>query len=182
MGTALTISRSTVSLNLGGGVAVSGVGATFDITNTYIYRNGDENSSAFGGLSLSFAMAGTNRLAFNTIVDNKAATGSAGIFCSAASFQAPNNLIARNALAGSPTAVGAQTAGMCMYPTSKVQPDVTDLAFVDPEAPAPFIYKLTATSSAIDQATTPVPIDVDFDGDTRPQGPAKDMGADEYKP
>lgn len=180
-GGTLTIARSTVSLNLGGGISIGGVGATFDITNTFIFRNGDENASTFGGLSLSFAMPGTNRLAFNTIVDNKAATGSAGVFCSAAGFQAPNNIVARNALAGSTTATGAQTAGGT-YPTSKVQADIVGLAFVDPEAPAPFNYHLTATSSAIDQATTPVPIDVDFDGDVRPQGPQKDIGADEYKP
>jgi hypothetical protein len=181
-GGTLTIARSTVSLNLAGGISIGGIGPVFDITNTYVFRNGDDNSSTFGGLSLSFAMPGSNRLAFNTIVDNKASNGSAGIFCSATGFAASNNIVARNALAGSTTAPGAQTSGMCMHLTSKIQPDVTDLAFVDPDAPAPFIYKLTAASSAIDQATTPVPIDIDNDGDVRPQGAAKDVGADEYKP
>jgi hypothetical protein len=35
-------------------------------------------------------------------------------------------------------------------------------------------------SSAIDQATTPSPVVIDADGDARPQGAQKDIGADEY--
>jgi hypothetical protein len=41
-------------------------------------------------------------------------------------------------------------------------------------------YKLKAGSTAIDAATTAVELSVDNDGDSRPQGPQKDIGADEY--
>jgi len=179
---ALTLSQSTVSLNLGGGVSVDGLNATFDITNMFIFRNGDQNGSTYGGVNLNFAAAGSNRLAFNTIVDNAASVNSAGVICSAPTFQAPNNIIARNSLAGSPAGPNAQKSGACSYPTSLIQADVAEIAFVDPDAPAPFVYKLKPTSTAIDRATTSVSVTVDNEGDARPLGVEKDIGADEYKP
>jgi hypothetical protein len=124
---------------------------------------------------------GLNRLAFNTIVDNDAKANSGGVICNLATFVGPNNIIARNTLAGSASDPKAQTSGACMYPTSKIQTDVLGLAFQQPDAP-PFSYKLLTRSTAIDQATTAVPIDVDNEGDHRPQGPEKDIGADELKP
>ncbi|MEJ7598451.1 MAG: choice-of-anchor Q domain-containing protein [Kofleriaceae bacterium] len=181
-GGTLTVRQSTISANQAGGIAVSGVGATFDITNSYIFRNGDNSGSAFGGLNLGIAVAGTNRLAFNTIIDNEAAINSGGVACNVATFVGPNNIIARNQLAGSTTGVNAQTSGPCTYPTSKVQSDVAGLAFEHPDVPAPFSYKLTTGSTAIDQATTAVPIEIDHEGDPRPQGTAKDIGADEVAP
>jgi hypothetical protein len=98
-----------------------------------------------------------------------------------ATFMGPNNIIARNTLAGSATDPAAQTSGACTYPTSRIQSDVNGLAFQQPDT-SPFSYKLLAGSSAVDQATTAVPIDVDNEGDHRPQGPEKDIGADEFKP
>lgn len=181
-GGALTVSRSTVNGNRGGGIAVAGNGVSFDITNTFIYRNGDGSESTFGGLNLGVAVAGTNRLAFNTIVDNQSSINSAGVICAVPTLLAPNNIVARNAVAGSTTATAAQvSANGCQYPTSKIQSDAAGLTFVDSEAPAPFNYHLAAGSSAIDQATTPVDVAVDIDGDVRPQGAQKDIGADEYK-
>lgn len=182
-GGSLTVSQSTISNNQGGGISASGGGVTFDITNTLIFRNGDDSTSMFGGLNIGITTAGSNRLAFNTIVDNQAVIGSGGIACGLTAFMAPNNIIARNSLAGNTGSASAQvTAGGCGYPTSKIQPDVNGLAFVHPDVPGPFSYKLMAGSTAIDQATTPVAVDVDNEGDTRPQGAQKDIGADEYKP
>lgn len=179
----LTISQSTVSGNMGGGISVSGIGTAFDITNTFIFKNGDGSSSGsmFGGLNLGITVAGSNRLAFNTIVDNAAINNSGGVICNVATFMGPNNIIARNTLAGSATDPAAQTSGACTYPTSRIQSDVNGLAFQQPDT-SPFSYKLLAGSSAVDQATTAVPIDVDNEGDHRPQGPEKDIGADEFKP
>jgi parallel beta helix pectate lyase-like protein len=180
-GGALIVAQSTVSANDGGGISVSGGGAMFDITNSFIFRNGNKSTSIFGGLNLQFVVAGTNRLAFNTIVDNDAASNSGGIICNA-TFAAPNNIIARNALAGSPAAPNAQTSGACTYPTSKTQADMIGLAFEHSDPPGVFSYKLLTGSTAIDGATTAVDIAVDNEGDARPQGPQKDIGADEYKP
>ncbi len=181
-GGTLTVTQSTLSGNAGGGIAVTGVGATFDITNNFIFRNGDQDMSAFGGLNLGITMPGSNRLEFNTIVDNRAAIASGGVICGVATFSAPNNIIARNSVAGSTTAPGAQTSAGCAYPTSRVQNDVSGLGFIDPEAPAPFDYKLTGVSNVIDQATTPSTVVIDYDADARPQGGQKDIGADEYRP
>lgn len=177
----LTIARCTISRNTGGGVSVSGAGTTFDITNSFVFRNGDNSASLLGGLDLRVVAAAANRLAFNTIVDNETSIGAGGVSCAVPAFAAPNNIIARNSLAGSTTATSAQTSGACTYPTSKTQADVTGLGFEHPDVPAPFSYRLTAGSTAIDQATTPVAIDVDNEGEARPQGSQKDIGADEYR-
>jgi len=180
----LTIARSTVSLNPGGGLSIGGVGPVFDITNTYIFRNGDENSSTFGGLSLDFAIPGTNRLAFNTIVDNRANLGAAsagGVFCDAASFVAGNNLIFRNT-GGSTTT--AQTFGNCTYGNSFVvaAPAADNTPQFKHPNTTPFDYHLTAeTPTTIRDAAGSCSI-VDHDGYQRPFGGACDLGAAEYHP
>ena len=178
VGGTLRVEQSTVSGNAGGGISVSG--GTFDITNSFIYRNGNQDNSTFGGLNLGVAVATGNRLEFNTIVDNRAAINSGGVVCNVATFAAGNNIIARNTLGGIATDV-AQESGDCTYPASRVQNDVTGLGFVSPEPPAPFNYHLQAGSMAIDQGTSPSTVAVDVDGDVRPQGGQKDLGADEYK-
>jgi len=183
VGGSLALSRSDVALNFGGGISATGVGVSFDITNNFIYRNGDPDGGTFGGLTLGIAGAGSNRLEFNTIVDNRSAINSAGVVCNATAFAAPNNIIARNVLGASSTAPGAQvTPSGCTFPTSKIQSDVLGLGFVDPEAPAPFDYRITSTSTVINQALTASTIVIDRDGDVRPIGVQKDIGADEFKP
>jgi hypothetical protein len=62
-----------------------------------------------------------------------------------------------------------------------IQDDVANLAFEHADVPAPFSYRLLSGSTAIDHAITSVPVDIDNEGDTRPQGPQKDIGADEYR-
>jgi hypothetical protein len=182
-GGSLTLSQSDVAQNTGGGVSVSGVGVTFDITNNFIYRNGDPDNGTFGGLSLGIAVAGTNRLEFNTIMDNRAAINSGGVVCNATAFAGPNNIIARNVLGMSTTAPGAQASpNGCTYPTSRMQDDASGLAFVDSEAPAPFDYRLMGSSNAIDQALTPSTVTIDHDGKPRPIGSQKDVGAFEFRP
>jgi hypothetical protein len=182
-GGSLTVSQSTVSSNTGGGISISGAGVMFDITNSFIVRNGDELNGTFGGLSLGIAAPGNNQLEFNTILDNKAAVNSAGVVCNVPAFMAPNNIIARNNLAGSTTAPGAQTTiSGCTYPSSRIQNDITGLIFEHPDPPGSLSYKIMPGSSAIDQATTPSTVNIDHDGDDRPQGQEKDIGADEYRP
>ncbi|NVB82673.1 MAG: right-handed parallel beta-helix repeat-containing protein [Kofleriaceae bacterium] len=181
-GVSLTMSRSLVSINRGGGISISGT-SSFDITNNFIFRNGDPDASMFGGVNIGVATPGVNRFEFNTIADNRSSPGTiraGGVLCDIPGFAGGNNIIARNAVGGSTTVTNAQTLGQCTYPTSKIQADVTDLAFVSADA-APYNYKLTAGSSAIDQATTSSSINSDYDLDVRPQGGQKDIGADEYK-
>jgi hypothetical protein len=46
---------------------------------------------------------------------------------------------------------------------------------------APYDYHIMDSSKAIDMATTMSNVSNDFDGEFRPQGPQKDLGADEYR-
>jgi hypothetical protein len=155
-GATVTVSQSTISGNQAGGISVTGVGTTFAITNNYIFRNGDQDMGIFGGVNLGIATAGTSRFEFNTVVDNRAASGatrSGGLICDIVGFSAPNNIIARNSVGGSTTAPTAQTLGACTHPTSRVQSDISTLNFLSPDN-APFSYKLMSGSSAIDTAQT----------------------------
>ena len=176
----LTVTRSTILNNTGGGIYL-GVN-TFDITNTFIARNGT-SSSLHGGILLSATQGATSRFAFNTVVDNNIQqTGvySAGVFCDIAAFTAPNNILARNYVNGNPGAANSNHAGQCAFPSSVDETSVTNLNFQSPDQ-GPYDYHLTAGSVAIDQGTTAMAVDIDVDGDHRPQGAAKDQGADEYK-
>jgi len=125
----------------------------------------------------------SSHLEFNTIVDNNAKTGTGstgGISCGSTTLVTANNIIARNMVAGVPTATDAQTYGDCTFLTSKVQNDVTGLE-LENVSTVPYVLKIGPTSTAKDAATTASTVIVDFDGDERPQNGQKDIGADEYK-
>ena len=167
-GGSITVAQSTISGNQGGGI--SAMNATFDITNNFIYRNGNSTGTTTGGINLSSSAAGGNRLELNTIVDNEisaSTTSSGGLVCDIAGFSASNNIIARNFVNRSAVVANANTIGQCMHLSSKVVTDLAELKFAAPDMP-PFNYHLMAGSTAIDAATTPSTITVDADGDVRP--------------
>lgn len=175
----LKVSQSTISGNIGGGITI-GPGATFDITNCFIFKNGNETTANVGGVNLGALGAGSI-FEFNTVVDNEsrntaAATG--GVFCDIPGFVASNNIIARNFVDNVPNQSNSNTFGQCGHSTSKIASNVTGLSFLSPDE-APYDYHIQRGSSAIDQATTPSTLAVDFDGEVRPQGDARDQGADE---
>jgi hypothetical protein len=181
-GGTLAISQSTLSANTGGGISVSN--ATFDITNNFIFRNGNATTATVGGASLAPVAAGASAFSFNTVVDNSIQNSSAlagGVFCDTAGFAAVNNIIMRNFVNNEANRNNSNTSGLCTHPTSLIAPAATAAKFVSPDD-NPYNYHLTAGSSAIDAATTSSTIAVDADGDLRPQGAQKDIGADEYKP
>jgi hypothetical protein len=157
----VTIDRSNFTLN---GTGASLDGGLFTVTNTYVVRN-----SGYG-IDLYSTVSG-NKVEFNTVVDNATTTASAGINCNLMTPAAfPNNLIARN---------GTPTAGTnCTFPGSIiVDTDISALKFNQPDI-APYDYHITAGSLAIDMATVSA-MDHDFDGDARPKGAGRDVGADE---
>jgi hypothetical protein len=177
-GGTLTVGQSTVSGNQGGGITATG-GTTFDITNCFIFRNGNSTTATVGGASL--AGTGGSVFEFNTIVDNQIGNSgvlAGGVFCDTAGFVAGNNIIARNFVNNDANLVNSNTSGLCTYPTSAISPSVSGLNFVSPDN-APHNYRIMRGSIAIDQATTPSTLSVDVDGDPRPQGAARDQGADE---
>jgi hypothetical protein len=180
----LVLHQSTVSNNAGGGITINGAAAHFDISNTFVFRNGNISSSVVGGARLvQFANDGMNRFEFNTIVDNHIATNSTnagGVTCDTNGFVTANNIIARNDVNGDTTLSNANILGVCNFATSFVGTSATELDFVNPDA-APFDYRIQSGSVAIDQGTTPSPVDVDHDGQHRPARANKDEGAFEVQ-
>jgi hypothetical protein len=181
-GGTLRVSRSTISNNNKGGISASG-GVTFDITNCFIFWNGDDTAD-IGGVSLTGTPVGASVFSFNTVVDNRIRNtdfSAGGVLCDIPSFDASNNIIVRNFRNNMSGQSNSNTAGQCMQLTSTVMSAVSPLKFVSPDS-TPYNYHLKQGSSAIDQATTPSTLAVDIDDDFRPQGNARDQGADEVVP
>jgi hypothetical protein len=154
-----TIERSTAASNAGDGFSADA--GVYVIRNVFAYRNGRAGIDLFGnpGSAIEFCTA-----ADNTEV---------GITCgnAAGGFAFPNNIAARN---------GQDTQTGCTYPGSIVSTSVNGLNFKSSET-APYDYHITAGSIAIDAATQST-VATDFDGDMRPQGAQRDVGADEFVP
>jgi hypothetical protein len=147
------------------GAALQFDSGSLSLTNSFIVRNG-------GGIDF-YSVSTTNQIEFNTIADNGSAV--AGLSCNLSNSQlsAPNNLFARNA----PNTFGTK----CTLPSSlSVDNDISAVHFKNPDA-SPFDYHLTSGSLAIDAATLST-IEHDFDGDARPNGAGRDVGADEFVP
>jgi hypothetical protein len=168
----LAVSRSNIEGN-GAGIVMAANKVDFVITNNFIVRNGPD-----GGAVLS-ALVPTNRFEFNTIADNTSATATrgAGITCPVSlteSYTLPNSLFIAN------TGGGGQVFGSCTMTGSAMAGDNTPYAFKSAMT-APYDYHLMATSIAIDAAMTPTVLADDVDGELRPQGANRDLGADEYR-
>ncbi len=159
-----TIDRSIVSGN-GSGIEIDG--GVYVVTNNIITRNRGN------GINL-FSASPNNRVEFNTIVDNSGAN-TYGFTCQVqgASASFPNNIIARNTL---------QTIAMnCTFPNSIIaDTNISSLAFRSPDV-QPYDYHLTAGSVAIDAASVST-LGQDYDGQARPNGNGRDVGADEFYP
>jgi len=142
-------------------------GVSFDwgrlrITNSFVIRN----MGGLGGLSIYVSEPMHSQIEFNTIVDNDK-----GMNCSGAAISYPNNLIARNGTNVSGTEYCTTTGSIVLGD------DISSLKFKSPDT-APFDYHLLPGSAAIDAATDSE-LDHDFDGEARPKGSARDVGADE---
>ncbi|HWU88758.1 MAG TPA: right-handed parallel beta-helix repeat-containing protein [Kofleriaceae bacterium] len=178
----LTVSRSTISLNRGGGIFMSGVTPKpVNITNNFIHSNG-LTSSPVGGLLL--LPAGTSTVEFNTVVDNRAAQSSGvggGIRCNTTgTFNFPNNLVYRNT-----GGIGnqVQVIGECTFLDSFQLADPTGSEnvpmFVAPNAATPDYHLTPQTPLEIRDKVDCT--GVDFDGQRRPINGKCDLGADELQ-
>ena len=182
----LTVTRSLIARNTGGGISISG--ARFDITNSIIVKNGSPGS-LFGGVRVDGIVGiGMRRFAFNTIAqnENQANTGiSPGVLCSAvaAPLLFGNNIVYDNG-------AGPQVEGAnCSWSYSDIGPMAVPVPGPGNLDAAPrFVdtvhddFHLQAGSPAQDAADPEASVATDFDGDPRPQGPARDIGADELRP
>jgi hypothetical protein len=161
-GVAMTDSDGTFDQCLASGNSYDGFRfdqGLYTLHNNFSFRNGAV------GIELS-ADAGS-QAEFNTVVDN----AGGGLLCAQTANSAPNNIAVRN---------GANNASGCTFPSSIISANVTGLNFKSPDA-MPYDYHLTAGSLAIDMALVSG-VAVDYDGDARPQGAGRDVGADEFKP
>lgn len=181
----LTLDRVTIIGNAGGGVSISG--AQFEITNSIIVKNGGVGSS-FGGVDVDdIVNAGLHRLDFNTIAENTG-PGSANTGINCGTVFAPlvfsNNIVYANIVTGSGRQVGG--SANCVMDFSDVGPDASAGANninVDPlfVRPTDNDFHLMPNSPAKDAADPSATLDRDIDGDARPQGDRRDMGADEVR-
>jgi Right handed beta helix region len=140
--------------------------ADFTITNNFIHHN-------TGPIEIG---AGTVRpetkFEFNTVADNATSLiDGGGMICSQATV-IPNNVFVRNGGALAMQVTGCDASG------SLAATDAAALMFTDAAAGD---YHIGAASSAKDLAPDGSTVDTDYDGQYRPQGPAKDYGADEFR-
>lgn len=179
-GGALALTRSLVLGNQGGGLALDR--AAYDVENDVIAKNGGP-SSGLGGVSISSVTTPVGHVfAFNTVAQNQATLGTtAGVVCKSFANPVPmtGGIVFDNA--------GFQVeGGNCVWTYSDIGPvPVTgasilssDPLFVDPVHNN---FHLQVSSPARDAADPAAALAVDVDGDVRPQGAGRDMGADEIK-
>lgn len=180
----LSMSRSLIFGNIGGGIRTDAT-TTYNITNTFIVRNGADDS-AFGGATLEATNPGERRFEMNTVVDNRAKLGSGiagGVACFASGLAIPNNILVRNYSGGSTANFGANeltVTAHCNTGDSLLGQDASLFQFKMSEGAGPWDYRINAGSMAIDRGVTS-DIGFDYEGHLRPQGSMHDVGADEFK-
>jgi len=172
----LTMSRSVVSGNSGGGAIIAG---TFNITNSLFVANGNGVSTT-GGLTLTPQTTSTV-FKFNTVANNFSSASSAavrGVNCTLPQMVA-NTIVSGNAVSAncafsySLFDTGTNVSGSNIA----ADPMFKNIDGLDPLASD--YFHIQATSAAVDRADPASTMATDIDGEARPEGSAPDIGADE---
>jgi hypothetical protein len=149
-----------------GTYGLSTQGSNYTITNSFIVRN-DGLGALLG------AVVAEGDFDFNTVADNVG--GLRLVNAQTSAFLSHDNLVIRNGASNADFSGCAPTP--CSSPGSIIADSATTIHFVSPDA-QPYDYHLGASSVAVDAAMSTV-TNHDFDGDVRPKGVARDVGADE---
>jgi hypothetical protein len=178
----VTLTRSVVTGNQVAGIDL--VMTSYDIENNLIAKNGGPGTS-LGGVFIGTILSGTvarRVFAFNTVTQNSGPFGNvAGVVCGqdvSVPLAMTSNIVVNNA---GPAQV---SGGACSWTYSDIAPVPvsgtgnlsSDPLFVDPVHNNFHLQIASPVRDAADPAAT---LAVDIDGDARPQGPGRDMGADE---
>ncbi len=178
----LTVERSRVAGNLGGGIRL--ISADFTVLNSFIVANGSTvgGGSPLGGLQLDAPPSGPGgaRFEFNTVADNVAnAVVAAGLICPVTTAIAMTSSIVYA------NGAGVEVSGLCTWTYSDIGDTPTPTGMGNINADPQFVdivagdYHVMSTSPCVDAADPAATLTVDYDGDQRPAGGGFDMGADE---
>ena len=171
---AVVIDAGEIVDNPGGGVSIST--GSFDIVNTFITGNGA--NTAVGGVRLMDNSA-TSRFEFNTVADNLTGGGAAqSLICTSVQAQRIGNNIFTGASA---TQVSSTNCNLVFNLANQIVAGEGNLN-ASPTFVSSTDFHLMPTSEGVDDAETNASLQVDADGDTRPQNGRRDMGADEVLP
>jgi len=177
----LALTRSEVAHNRAGGLSL--FRPAFDLENNVIIGNGSSASAIGGAMIVSVVAPGDHVFAFNTIARNQAIPGmTGGVFCAAVAVPVAmtSSIVYDNATAAQVEGAGCNWAYSDIGPVSAPGTGNITAApqFLDPVHDN---FHLQGSSPARDAADPAATLAIDVDGDARPQGARRDMGADEIK-